>query len=274
MKPRPEWFPFVRGRILDRSGEMLVQDSATWQLRVDYKIVAFGKYGKRLERYWSRPGRAKEYLGIVQGPQEGRSEFHTRVREGLRQKTAEMWRDIMVFAEDYDLDKPSRIVERADRVVERVERIRDRRIVNRGYGEPENKPKTLREIVVREENIAHPIVKGLGQFVQVLAKERFADCPWIRIEPSSVRTYAPQIKPFAHILGRLGRLDTVYKKSDPSTEAALSEYRTNEFQGVSGVEYVAEKRLRGSRGLLLADQSKETERKYTEAKRGDRKSVV
>lgn len=241
---RPQWYPFIRGRILDRTGEPLVYDSPAWDICVDFDIIAFDVYRDRLVRWWSRRDRHVELGAVSDKP-----EF---VEPVLRMRIAEMWRDIQGFALVNGLvEDPEAIVARADYIVKRVRAVRQNRIDHRGYEAGGN------EIIVLEERQPHAVVEGLDRDMQVRARERFAGCPWVHIQPSTSRTYASNTVPFAHILGRMGRVDDedirTQKELHPDTDE-FAEYLPTETRGVSGVEWLAEERLRGRRGRHREDR--------------------
>ena len=59
---RPKQLPFVRGSILDRTGEVLVRDEPCWDVKIDYSIIAADveqtpRAVKRSLARWKRAGR-------------------------------------------------------------------------------------------------------------------------------------------------------------------------------------------------------------------------
>lgn len=233
---KPKALPFVRGSILDRTGEPLVRDEPGWALTIDFAVIAAGVNSSgpemtRLVERFHRTGRYVEATTIEETARAFRAELST------------MWTDLASFA---SLDKPVSADELRDRgqaIHARIKRIR--RIVTdrRGFDAP-----------VAEERQPHGLVTGLDATRQIEAREWFRKYPWVHVRPSTIRRVLGFGEAIAHVVGRMGRVDATNVAADPNADDPFARYRANERLGVSGVEYAAEARLRGRRGRLTTDR--------------------
>jgi penicillin-binding protein 2 len=232
---RPAALAFVRGGISDRTGEVLVRDEARWDLTVDYSVIAAD--GMRdaavmlpLAKRWERRG----FLGGAPS-EEG-------LIEALCGRLDATWRQIAFFANDRDTTVGA-LRERAAEIHGRVTAIREAVSRRRGF-----------DARVAEETHPHPILTALSAERQVEARERLADFPWVHLEPAAVRQFVDDGAAFAHVLGRVGRVTAEDVGADPNADDPFAAYRGDEVRGITGIEWVAEQRLRGRRGQLVHDR--------------------
>jgi len=233
----PVSLPFVRGSISDRNGEVLVSDEPRWSLTLDYSTIAilFETDGSTLRREAQRWRK-------IQGLPSTRSD--AEVQAALREELDRMWADLGTYLADAALPlSRNQLFERAGDVSERVQTIRRAVARRRGFDAP-----------IAEESRSHALLTGLSATQQILARERLGQYPQLRVEPSSTRRFAEHSEPFAHILGRLGRVDAAAVAADPNADDPFAEYQSDERMGVSGIEYAAEQTLRGRRGRIVADR--------------------
>ena len=147
--------------------------------------------------------------------------------------------------------------ERARDIYDRVQRIHRAVYRRRGFDSP-----------VAEERRYHAIISGLDASSRIAAREVFQYYPWIRVEPASRRTFRWDAAPFAHVLGRLGRVDAKVVADDPAADDPFAKYLGDELLGVSGVEFAGEARLRGRRGQVTRDRQGEVIHPVIEAENG------
>lgn len=233
---QPRRLPFVRGRILDRRGEVLVSDQPCWDLTIDFDAIAVGiahdpQSAENLMALWRRSGRAPR--GVSRGA----------LLASLENEIHDMWGDLDAFAQRhwYHTHESSR--DRCQTLYERVHGIREAVARRRGFDAP-----------VAEEREHHTLMPALNGEQQIAARERFLRYPWIQIERSSVRRYAPDTSSLAHVLGRTTRVSAEDIASDPNQEDPFGAYRADETRGVTGVEFTAEAQLRGRRGQVTLDR--------------------
>lgn len=233
---RPKPLPFVRGRIVDRRGEVLVADEPCWDLTIDYDAIAadIGNDKQalgRLAREWRQAGAVPRGL------------TGAALTASLKNELADMWGDIDSFLLQhwYRAEQSSR--ERCRDIYERVSGIREAVARRRGF-----------DAAVHEEKVAHTLMPALDAQQQIAARERFERYPWIRVERSSVRRYAQGTEAMAHLLGRTGRVSPDDIENDPNAEDPFASYEGDEDLGVSGVERLAEPILRGRRGQMVTDR--------------------
>lgn len=228
--------PFTRGRILDRLGETLVGDEPCWEIRVDFSAIA-ADAGDSLAM--SREIRRARRLGWFD-----RGDADPIVAESLRADFEAMWRRIDEFA-DPDRFPDSR--GRARDIHERIVRLRRAVAARRGFESP-----------VAEEQTAHAVVTGLDRGRGMDARARLALFPWVQVAAATTRAYAAQTEPFAHILGRLGAVSAEDLADDPEADDPFARYQPDDLRGVSGVEWLAERTLRGRRGQVTLDRNGNT----------------
>ncbi len=246
---RPRQLPFVRGSILGRSGEVLVCDEPSWDLKIDYRIIE-AEVGddpsaiRRALRRW------KKHYPIAAPEAEREQAFRadlTAMWEWMATRFSPPASPLSVL----DLHK------RARDIYDRVQRIHRAVARRRGFESP-----------VAEERRSHAIISGLDASSRIAAREVFQDYPWIRVEPASRRTFRRDATPFAHVLGRLGRVDAQVVADDPAADDPFAKYLADELLGVSGVEFTAESRLRGRRGQVTRDRTGDVIQPVIEAENG------
>jgi len=232
---KPKQLPFVRGSIVDRTGEVLVSDEPTWDLKVDYDVIAadVGDDSSDLKRamiQWKN-----HYTGATSNEE---------LEQAFRADLSAMWS--MIAARFTSPESPlstQDLRERARGIYDRVRRIREVVAARRGFDNP-----------VGEETMAHAVLSGLDAEDHIAARQAFLNVPWVLVEPSTKRTIHGDATPFAHMLGRLGRVDADVVADDPDADDPFAKYQANELLGITGVEFAAEKRLRGRRGQLTEDR--------------------
>ena len=218
--------PFVRGRILDRLGTELAADQPCWEIAVDYGVVAGvvepdPGYLRSRARHLLRTS-ADTHLTLPQAEQE------------VRRRIERLWLDLAYLSGE----SVDHVRQRAGEVRERIARVRALVSRRRGFDTP-----------VAEERMRHPIVGGLNDQEQVVARQLLADYPWVEVRSSTYRWYDVSAS-LPHLLGQQGAVTAEAVADDPDAGDPLSEYIGSERLGVSGVEYAAERRLRGRRGLV------------------------
>lgn len=232
----PKALPFVRGSIVDRFGETLVSDRACWDLRIDYQAIAADRGGdsaamRMLVRRLKRDG--------IYPHLRTRDELAGAFHEDMRR----MWGDLTWFNSAAAIGSAVDFRDAADAIRERVGRIRQAVAARRGFDAP-----------VAEEGLAHTLIADLSHEQQIRAREIFERYPWIHIEASSSREFAPGVTPFAHLLGRMAKVDAEDMAADSQIDNPFARYQADDLRGSSGVEWLAESTLRGRRGRLTLER--------------------
>ncbi len=222
----PTSLPFVRGSILDRMGEELVSDHACWNLTLDFQTVAADAGGK-VELVTSEIKRWRRVRGYARD----------MPPDVFLDELDRMWAELAAFASVHRVIHPDELRRRAVEIFGQVMRVRKVVAHRRGFDAP-----------VAEETQAHTILAALTGEQQIRARELADRFPWLHVEPASVRRIAPNNEAFAHVLGRLGRVDADTVESDPEAENPFARYIAGEKVGITGAEYLAERRVRGRRG--------------------------
>lgn len=232
---RPEPLPFVRGSLRDRTGVLLARNAPCWDVKVDYAVLAAEAEGaaewtREALRRWKR-----KYAGL-----------DARDRAAaFRADVEAMWRAMAYLATGAERAvSVDDLRDRARDVHARVQRIHAAVAKRRGFEGP-----------VAEEQTAHAVLAGLDSARQIEAREALALFPWVRIEPAQARVYSGSVEPLAHVLGRVGRVDAGAVANDPNADDPFASYRADEVLGTSGVEWSAERLLRGRRGQITLDRN-------------------
>ncbi len=233
----PQPLPFIRGRILDRASRVLVSDEPCWDLTLDFIVIAsdvgHDKEARRaLLRRWKRNhpdlhGASPETL-----------------EQTLDQALERSWVELARFASRRAPVTPNDLRAEALDIFNRVRTVRRAVAARRGFDAP-----------VAEERRRHSLVTSLSAEEQIAAREQFGAYPWIHVEPSSVRRFQGDETSMAHVLGRTGRVTAEVVRDDPNQNEPFAAYRAGETVGTSGVEWLAERQLRGRRGQLTYDRN-------------------
>ena len=251
LTPRP--LPFVRGNLVDRTGEVLVRDEPCWDVRIDYALIAadVGADRDAFKRQLKRFRRIQRRAGI---------DITDLDESALRAEIETMWGELARFAQRDEAvtthwQSPRRaeaglqsladsLRERAKAIHDRISRVRRIVASRRGFDAP-----------VAEETVPHAILSGLSAERQIAAREtlerRF---PWVHVVPASQRRILGDALPFAHLIGRLGNVDAAHVQQDPNVDDPFAKYRADERLGITGVEFLVEQTLRGRRGQITRDR--------------------
>ncbi len=233
---RPTVLPFVRGALLDRTGQVLVRDEPCWNLTIDYRVIAAEMINS--DDSTMIQARQWKHFGLFRDAQS--DEELVRAFRAARES---MWDDMAAFASQKEPVDADTLRERARKVHEKVLRIRTAVAARRGFDAP-----------VAEETRPHAILTELTSRQQVAARGIFARYPWVHVQPSSVRRFANESEAYTHLLGRTGPVDAEDIARDPNADDPFACYRGHERRGISGVEWLAERLLRGRRGQLVKDR--------------------
>ena len=232
---KPRVLPFVRGGIFDRTGKVLVRDEPCWDLRVDYDVITaqFESKPDVIPRIVKRFQRSRRYPAATNSEE---------IERAFREELNHMWTELSAFATD-QLRAADDLRVQAYDIYQKISRVRQAVARRRGFDAP-----------VAEERLAQTILSGVNADQQIIARERFARYPWVHVVPSSVRRFSEDTEVFAHVLGRLGRVDTRAVENDPHADDPFAKYRADEYLGFTGVEWLAESMLRGRRGQITLDR--------------------
>ncbi len=215
--------PFVRGQILDRLGTLLASDKPTWDIMIDYGLLAENEdYLAAMRRRYRRMPEYKDQTDAAV------------IERVVEQDIAQMWQELAYFGGRGQEELRARSAD----ITNRIKRIRQLVARNRGFDAP-----------IAEELLPHSVVAGLDDQQQVEARRMFERYPWIKIQASTGRVYSAE-ESLGHLLGRTKPVDAEQLESDPFVDDEFRRYRGDETYGFTGVEYSAESMLRGRRGVF------------------------
>lgn len=284
---RRTFLPFVRGSILDRNGELLAGDRASWDVQVEYSVIA-GRWAADQAR-----SQARRELGPNEWARLGRDARveATLARLPAWEARAEGLYEELCLAGGFDrAELERRFDEIRQRIAPRVEAYRER--LRRAAAEKAARTGEAPAPVAEDETISeqeepHTILADVddatafrfqaladqvsGTLAVVPATRR--QQPWSSVElevdrsrlPSPLRSQRPlalRLEGVAdHILG--GTRTRVFTEDlarrpflDPGSGEVvdLGGYRVDRDQvGATGMERTLEDRLRGLRGIVVRD---------------------
>lgn len=225
----PMTLPSVRGAIRDRHGETLVADEPCWDVCFDYAVLAVASEKEAADLY--------QRYGLAARRPEASESAAARSAAFLEEVLAS-YRTLARLTGT----SPGELRETAESIKRRVKLVRE--AVSRRLGFEET---------VREELQAHPIIAGLSEDDLLNLRPLAQRFPWLKIVPSTRRGFHDATA-FAHLLGGMGRVDEKCLREDPFSDDPRRRYLTDDLKGNSGVERLAEERLRGARGWEQRDR--------------------
>jgi penicillin-binding protein 2 len=239
---RPDYLPPLRGDIHDRRDSILAQDVPGWQVEADYGILdamplPSGR-NSYVSRYVARLARRLRRAG--QMPTDVPMDV---TQEAIHQRIAESWQKLA----DLTGTPTWRMYQTADAIVERIRAARERYEERTGIADD-----------IEAQHEFHPILKDLSSEVANKLRLELAGYPWLRVHTSTTRQYVDD-RAICHLIGRLRDvspedLDPRTTK-DPYPEDELRGLLAGEQVGGSGIEYIAEQRLRGVRGKIVCNRA-------------------
>ena len=219
--------PAPRGTIYDRAGRPLLRDEASSDIAVHYQVLTFSDRERYLRQVARQLRRLERYPGTMPT---------TAIVDELQDDIARMWTQLEQLS-----DKPTEeIVAEADALRRRVEIIR--RAVEARTGNRH----------VLEERMFHPVLEGVDADLALAARMQLERYPWLRVVPSS-RRVSYDANSLAHLLGQTGEASAERIAADPEADDPLRRLRPGDRVGTSGVERMAERILRGTRGRIARD---------------------
>ena len=264
----------TRGEILDVRGRRIAIDEPCVDACVDYRALTpepDAKWVTEVAR--KRLGRQYDAAAWAQVPRAQRKTLLEQAERDVRDDVSKMWGRLAKVA-----DKPLPEIEEARQsIVEKV-RMRQRYVWYRNYelamekqkrgaqaaatqpapawrkwllGEADDELDVDNfELNVSEETEAHVILAGVPTSVQTELGKYSDRFPGLELRPGTHRIY-PYGPAGCHVIGRLAKVtaDDRKDKSNPVTDP-LRRYEPNDMIGRGGIEGLAEKVLRGTRGRI------------------------
>ncbi len=232
----PKQLPTLRGRILDRNGEVLACDEAKFTLSIDYSIVQMiderfwlnhlkSDYSDELEKLDEIIYRCARFEGISV------NELTARFAKEI---TNPIWNVRLHLA--WKRKCPN------DNFAEVVPDVNERLLLTA-------------KVDIAEMHQSYRII-NLNSDDEVLAAQlEFIDTEGVRIEPKSMRRY-----PYETIASQLIGWVRTFDNKDlglVDEQDELQSYQYGETAGFCGVEYVCETILRGRRGKVIYNIDRE-----------------
>ena len=238
------YLPFERGAITDRRGAVLAEDMPAWDIGVHYGVL------DNQDFYLTAQARAALHRrGLDADPERLHEE-----RLHLDQRIERMWAALARLSGK----TPAELQNERERILRQVRRVRAWMLERTG-----------RDLPVLEEHSPHPIIHGVDHASMLAFRALQSDYPWLDIRAGNRRAY-DDAEAFAHVLGRLRRVNAQDIKDDPNAKAKddgdgdanavrdLRRYRPNDRIGGSAAERLLEQQLRGKYGIVDPNGAQET----------------
>ena len=230
----PLLLPPVRGPIVDRSGVTLAADEPAVDVCVHYGVLSMSPaYLQAVVRDLRRealPGEAGRITTAA-------------VTERIR----DMW-SCLAQAAGLPL---AELAARRNDICQRVERLRRHTWQRRRELEPDF---ALSRVVLAEERTFHPVLRDVPSDVRTKIELQLSAWPFVRLTPSVRRRLSDDAdvrRAFAQLTGSLAQATPAMLDSSPDDD--LAAYRPGDLAGMSGLERLGERQLRGRRGVERRD---------------------
>lgn len=265
---RTQLIETVRGSILDRTGKVLAVDKPCVDVCVDYRAIAEPPDDK-----WVL-SKAEQRAKVKAGPEEwektGRSkrkELAAVEVEAVKQDVRGMWDDLSRMG----LKSPAEVDEIRQGIVNKVQmrkRIAWYRNYKRAMRQQEDRQQEAfwrrwlvegvasdkadaekYAVTVEEETQTHVILRAVDVTIQNHLGKYADRYPGLELKPSTHRTY-PYGSAAGHLMGRVTRVtrEDIQDPTAPTEETR--QYLPNDEIGRGGVEQLAERALRGTKGKV------------------------
>lgn len=264
---RAQLIETTRGRILDVKGREIAIDASCIDVGVDYRAIvtppdpgwvrSMARKRARLDDAWR------------DADPEGRRSLLQQHEQRVRDDLERMWNTLAALGgmSRAEMDETRR------QIVQRVE-LRRRSIVYHRYQQaveqhgrrppaPWYRQWLLQdnrevpevgdfELTLAEQTDAHVILRNVDNATQVQLSRDADRYPGLVVRPGVKRFY-PYGEVAAHVIGRLSKVLRSDLETDPNVDDELRQYLPNDLVGRTGLEALAEQRLRGTRGRIERD---------------------
>jgi penicillin-binding protein 2 len=262
---RSQLIETVRGRILDRHGNVIARDEAGVDACVDYRALTDPPdeswvNDRAVERLRARAG--EEY---TKAPKSRRRAMVEEEAKAVRADIDRMWPRLAAVAHV----PVEEIQEARQTIIQRVEMRRRlawyrsyKKAAERDQAEPESfwqkwlidGGKTERSldnfsILVAEQTEPHVVVHTIDAEAQIDLGKHIERYPGLVLRPSTHRTY-PFAEVACHLMGRVSHVNHEDLDADPEKTDELRQYLPNDEIGRAGLESLCERALRGTKGKI------------------------
>lgn len=218
----PKRLPTERGRIVDRHTVLLALDEPSFGVAVEYGVLTGNPYYLASGQY--RPRISRSRAEALAGP----------ARERYEELIDQVGQLCGLSRQELDA--------RRQRIIREVQVVKDG--VSRRVG---------RSTFIPAEFMAHTLVEDLSPDAQARVRALLGDTPGVTVA-ATMRRYYPMGECVAHLVGSEGPVDKDDLERDPFAAEDGRRYLPGDRRGLTGIEWLAEMQLRGSRGLRQTDR--------------------
>src|SRR3954447_576482 len=262
---RSQLIETVRGRLLDRHGNVIAEDEACVDACVDYRALTDPPDANWVSDRAADRLRARLGDEVSKAPKARRRAMVEQEAQAVRDDINGMWARLAEVAHL----PVEQIQEARQTIVQRVEMRRRgvwyrnyKRAAERDAAEPESfwerwlidggqSERTLDNfsIVVAEQAEPHVILRTIDAESQNELGKHIERYPGLVLRPSSHRTY-PFAETACHLMGRVSHVNHEDLENDPERSNELRQYLPNDDIGKVGLESLCERALRGTKGKI------------------------
>lgn len=274
-----------RGTIRDIRGNVIAEDQACIDAAVDFRVVTRDTEQKQVKDYIARLAgqrvRARTDINYAAADAETRKSYFEEEKLRVRDDIDRMWHTLAKISGQSIED-----IEDARTRIETEVRVKKRQITFRRYRSAVQDAETREapawyhrwltagvndeltedqfdDDPINEQVSPHVILRALTPDQQNELGRNLDKLPGLVLQPSTHRVY-PYRNNAAHVIGYLTRVQPEHLTNDPEAENDLRSYGPNDLAGRDGIEALAERVLRGTRG-----QEENTHAEWTSTKRID-----
>ena len=285
---RSSYLETLRGNIVDFKGRIVAEDVACIDAAVDYRAINLDD--KESQEWLRKQAIARvSARGALKGNKDQRTKLVDQEVEQIKQDLAVMWGTLAKVSgktpEEIEAIKQSikdRVTMRQRYVFyKRFEEAKAKR--ENQHHEPapawyrwlvdDSEPAAPKaedfklSVVVAEQTETHPILHAIDNEAYIALDKLRERCPGLELKKGIRRNY-----PFAdvgcHVIGHMAPVTKEEIKKDTNLDEG-KKYFSNDYIGRGGLEGLAEKILRGSRGRIVKVAGRDTVLETVDPKRGE-----
>lgn len=273
---RQSYLETMRGRILDFKGRVIAEDAPCIDAALDYRAI---DVEAPESKEWLRiQARARlQARGVFKGDKDDKTRLVDLEVAAIKKDLENLWAK---FAEVSN-KTPEEIEEVKQSIIRRVQ-MRRRYVWYKKFEEAKEKHDSQKKepspawyswlvddsqaapqldnfkVTVAEQTESHPILRAIDNEAYIKLDKLREKCPGLELKKGTRRDY-PYHDIGCHVVGNLAPVMKEDLAADPNLDKdETKKYFYNDLIGRSGVERLAERMLRGSRGVVVRQAGKDT----------------
>ncbi len=284
---RPSYLETFRGRILDVKGRIVAEDAPCIDAAVDYRAIDFDF--KESQEWLTIQARARlTARGVLKGDRVERSRLIDGEIERIKADLQLMWSTMArVSGKTPDeIEEIKESIKRRVRMRQRYASSRKYQVARDRHDNEKREPspawyKWLVDdtqsapqvdsftVLVSEQTETHAILHAIDNDTYLVLDKLRDRCPGLELKKGIRRNY-PFQDVACHVIGQMSPVLREDLEKDPNLDKdETRKYFINDYIGRSGIERLAERMLRGSRGFQVRQAGNDSVRESVPAKPGE-----